>query len=373
VHTTHITKSTLALALAASSISMQCASAQASNDSAPQTQVQVPNRPSTALFQGAQGEQRTAIHFDPTTQVVTIKMLVQDPKGYFIPNIRRENFAVYENGVRQENASVEIEHAAVSLGMLLEYGGRYQTLNEFVGEADSAAANQLLGEIGADDKVAIWTYGDKVEEIAGFSDGRDALGSAVLKLRTPPFSEQNFYDALIAVVARMHPLSGRKGLLLVSSARDTFSKASYRDALQAVGQSDTPIYAINLGPLLQQRASVSLNEGPYAHIDWKGAESKLRQIAAACGGRMYSPQTIVDLPAIFDDLMENLRVRYVITYKSTSDPNVNRARTVRVELVDSRTNGPLRIVDASGKTVHSKIIVKDSYIPREAAAPGSSN
>jgi VWFA-related protein len=373
VNTVQVTKSTLALALAASSIWMQCASAQASDDSAPQTQVQVPNRPSTALFQGAQGEQRTAIHFDPTTQVVTIKMLVQDPRGYFIPNIRRENFAVYENGVRQENASVEIEHAAVSLGVLLEYGGRYQALNESVGEADSAVANQLLGEIGANDKVAIWTYGDKVEEIAGFSDGRDALNSVVLKLRTPPFSEQNFYDALIAVLTRMHPLSGRKALLLVSSALDTFSKANYRDALQAVGKSDTPIYAISLGPLLQQHASVSLDAGPYAHIDWKGAESKLRQIAAASGGRMYSPEAIVDLPAIFDDLMENLRVRYVITYRSTSDPNVNRARTVRVELVDSRTSGPLRIVDASGKTVHSKIIIKDNYIPRETAAPGSSN
>jgi hypothetical protein len=242
--------------------------------------------------------------------------------------------------VRQESASVEIEHAAVSLGVLLEYGGRYQALNESVGEADSATANQLLGEIGADDKVAIWTYGDKVEEIAGFSDGRDALGSAVLKLRTPPFSEQNFYDALIAVVTQMHPLSRRKALLLVSSGLDTFSKANYRDALHAVGQSDTPIYAINLGPLLQQHASVSLDAGPYAHIDWKGAESKLRQIAAACGGRVYSPQAVVDLPAIFDDLMENLRVRYVITYKSTSDPNVHRARTVRVELVDSRTSEP---------------------------------
>jgi VWFA-related protein len=363
----------LALALAASSILMQRASAQTSNDSAPQTQVKVPNRPSTALFQGAQGKQRTEIHFDPTTQVVTIKMLVQDPKGYFIPNIHRENFAVYENGVRQENANVEIEHAAVSLGVLLDYGGRYQALNESVGEADSAAANQLLSEISADDKVAIWTYGDKVEEIAGFSDGHDALGSAVLKLRTPPFSEQNFYDALIAVVTRMHPLNGRKALLLVSSALDTFSKASYHDALQAVEQSDTPIYAINLGPLLQRYAVVSLNAGPYAHIDWKGAESKLGQIAAACGGRMYSPEAIVDLPAVFDDLMENLRVRYVITYKSTSDPSVNRARTVRIELVDSRTSGPLRIADASGKTVHSKIIVKDSYIPREAAAPDSSN
>jgi hypothetical protein len=134
---------------------MQCASAQASNDSAPQTPLQVPNRASTALFQGAQGKQNTEIHFDPTTQVVTMKMLVQDPQGCFIPNIRRENFAVYEDGVRQENATVEIEHAAVSLGVLPEYGGRYQALNESVSEADDAAANQLLGAIGADDMVAI--------------------------------------------------------------------------------------------------------------------------------------------------------------------------------------------------------------------------
>ncbi|MEA3160161.1 MAG: hypothetical protein QOD95_1709 [Gammaproteobacteria bacterium] len=65
------------------------------------------------------------------------------------------------------------------------------------------------------------------------TDARDALGSVVLKLRTPPFSEQNFYDALIAVVTRMHPLSGRKALLLVSSALDTFSKAKLGTQVEA--------------------------------------------------------------------------------------------------------------------------------------------
>ena len=111
-------------------------------------QIHVPNRPSTRLFQGEQGRQKTEIHFDPATQVVTIKMLVQDPNGYFIPNIRRENFAVYENGARQQNATVEIEHAAVSVGLLLEYGGRYESLNEALNQAVSVAANQLLNEIG---------------------------------------------------------------------------------------------------------------------------------------------------------------------------------------------------------------------------------
>ena len=70
----------------------------------PQSQLQVPNRPLASLFQGQQGKQRTEIYFDPATGFVTIKLLVQDPSGYFIPNIRRENFAVYEHGVRQQTA-----------------------------------------------------------------------------------------------------------------------------------------------------------------------------------------------------------------------------------------------------------------------------
>jgi len=99
-------------------------------------EIEVPNRPASSLFQGEQGKQRSEIHYDQTTGVVTIKMVVQDPNGYFIPNIRRDNFAVYENNVRQQNATVEIDHAPVTLAVLLEYGGRRQALNTSVWNAD---------------------------------------------------------------------------------------------------------------------------------------------------------------------------------------------------------------------------------------------
>src|ERR1700704_1684290 len=86
-------------------------------------QLRIPNRPSTPIFKGEQGKQRTDIQYDPATGLVTIKLLVQDPNGYFIPSIRRENFVIYEDGVRRSDAMVEVEHAAVSLGLLMEYGG----------------------------------------------------------------------------------------------------------------------------------------------------------------------------------------------------------------------------------------------------------
>ena len=82
---------------------------------------------------------------------------------------------------------------------------------------------------------------------------------------------------------------------------------------------------------------------------------------------MYSPQSIYNPPEIYDVLMENLRVRYVITYRSAGDGDMSDARTVRIELIDPTTGGPLEIVDANGMPVHWTVTVKGSYVPRAAA------
>ena len=67
-------------------------------------------------------------------------------------------------------------------------------------------------------------------------------------------------------------------------------------------------------------------------------------------------------------MLENLKVRYVITYTSSSNLDMNSPRTVRVELIDPKTGGPLQIVDSNGKTVRAKIVVQDSYTPSSASA-----
>src|SRR6185369_12407286 len=87
-------------------------------------QVRTPNWTASPIFKGKQGPQRTEIDFDPASRIVTIKFLVQDPNHNFIPNIRPNNFVLYEDGVRQPIDSVEVEHAPVSIGLLVESGGR---------------------------------------------------------------------------------------------------------------------------------------------------------------------------------------------------------------------------------------------------------
>ena len=330
-------------------------------------QIQIPNRPSNSLFIGQQGKQRTEIHFDPATGLVTLKLLVQDLNGYFIPYLRRDNFVVYENDVRQTNATVEIEHAPVSLALALEFGGRYPSLNKILANQVFEGGRQLIEVVGREDRIAIWKYADRPELLTDFSQDHEKLDILLTSPDPPSVSEANLYDALVAILGRMRELDVRKAVVLLSSGVDTFSKAPFDEVLKVAAISNTPVYAISFGEMLQRAADVFGTAAPSARIDWKRAKHELGEIARASGGRLYSPSISIDLSVIDDDIMENLKVRYVITYKSSAAGNLDSPRKVRVELVNPKTGGPIQIVDASGKTIHAHVALEDSYVPSKAA------
>jgi Ca-activated chloride channel family protein len=330
------------------------------------SEVTVPNRPAAPLFKGEQGKQSSEIEFAPSSRVVTLKLRVEDPNGYFLPNIRRENFAVYEDRVRQNNVNVEVEHAPVTIALLLELGGRYHELNKALAMEVAQIGRQALDVIGPQDKVAAFKYDSNLTPLADFNEGRDRLDKVFDNLSVPATSEANLYDALLATLDRMRGVEGRKAIILISTGVDTFSKATYEDALRAVRESVIPIYTISLGEFIQLEAHLYGPEAPFAHIDWNGAENRLDTLARSSGGRAYAPQTGVEVPGIYDDIMENLRVRYVITYMSSNPTTSGPPRKIRVELIDPKTGQPLKFRDSSGKPVTARIFVQETYSPKAA-------
>jgi len=325
--------------------------------------ITVPNRPSSPLFKGQQGEQTSEIEFVPSSRIVTLKLRVEDPNGYFLPNIRRENFAVYEDGVRQRNVTVEVEHAPVTVALLFELGGRYHELNKALAMEVSRIGRQALDVIGREDKVAIFKYDDHLMSLADFNQSHDRLDQVFDDISAPPISEANLYDALLQTLDRMRTVNGRKAVILISTGVDTFSKATYEDVLRAVRESAIPIYTIGLGRFIQLEANLYGPAAPFAHIDWTGAENRLETLARSSGGRAYKPQSDVEVAAIYDDIMENLRVRYVITYVSSNPATSGPPRKIRVELIDPKTGQPLKFRDSSGKPVTARLFVQESYSP----------
>ena len=110
----------------------------------------------------------------------------------------------------------------------------------------------------------------------------------------------------------------------MSTGIDTFSRATFDDVLHTADQSATAVYFIGLG---DRTRSLIGTTGPLAKIDWKRAEDRLETLATVSGGRAYLKDATSDVPGIYDDMMEHLRVRYVITY-SVVESRRHRRRPV---------------------------------------------
>jgi hypothetical protein len=92
---------------------------------------------------------------------------------------------------------------------------------------------------------------------------------------------------------------------------------------------------------------------------WRSPRSPVDDCILPGALSIYQPRTTTS--------WENLRVRYVITYKSTNQGSLNARRTVRVQLVDPKSGKPLQILDANGKVIHANVVVQDSYTPNKAS------
>jgi Ca-activated chloride channel family protein len=283
----------------------------------------------------------------------TVVVSVQDPLGNLIPNLRPENFAVYEGGVRQRDVTADVVHAPITLAVLIEGGGRYQAVNKLLGTEVPYLIGPLADALMAEDKLGMFAYTDSVRTLADFPQAHPSLDAVAAGIPAPGFQEAKLFDAVATILDRMGTVEGRKAVLLISSGIDTFSHATFDQVLASAQRSGVPVYCVGLAGVVER--SIVGATGPIAKINWPRAKEQLKTLARSSGGRAYMRDTELDVPAVYDDMMEHLRVRYVLTYPS-SGPDAG-AGNVRVELVDPRTGAPLRVADASGKRITPTITV----------------
>ena len=230
----------------------------------------------------------------------TVVVSVQDPLGNLIPNLRPENFAVYEGGIRQRDVTADVVHAPITLAVLIEGGGRYQAVNKILGTEVPYLIRPLADALMPEDKVGMFAYTDSVRTLADFPQAHKALDAVVAGIPAPGFLEAKLFDALATTLDRMRTVEGRKAVLLISSGIDTFSHMTSDQVLASAQRSGVPVYCVGLAGLVE--SSILGATGPVAKIDWPRAKEQLKTLARSAGGRAYMRDTELDVPSIYDDI-----------------------------------------------------------------------
>jgi Ca-activated chloride channel family protein len=268
---------------------------------------------------------------EPRTGRVTLKIPAREFADMLAPGVRPGRLRVREDGVPQR-ASVDVQHAPVSVGVLIEMGGRSRQLADVLESEVPSLVRPLLDRLGPEDRLGLFSYDRELRTLLDFGAPPDTWAASLDRLEPPVFSEANFYDATLAVLERMQAQPGRRAVILLTTGIDTFSHASFADLQARARALGTPIYLLTLGDLVQHRVFTQ-DTGPLARVDWDAVERRCRDLAKASGGRAYPRVRTLSAPAIYDDVLERLRITYVLSYVSPRlAADARQPRVVEVRL-----------------------------------------
>jgi len=298
--------------------------------------------------------------------LVTVPVVVFDKKtGRVYTGLRKENFTVLEDGVKQEIVTFNGEESPITLVMLLEYSRQIEWFRE---EVINPAGLFVTRFVKPGDYIAIVAFDIRPAVLTDFTDSPARLREAIYLLirNYPAFSESNLFDALNFVLrggeldgaeyTGLQEIEGRTAILLVAIGIDTFSKINYDEARRIVENAGVPIYAIGIGELAYLLLEHRLP--PESRLTFLQAQNTLKTFAEVTGGRFYSVRFQGALPSVLESISVMLRTQYTLGYTPTNPRREGKRRRIQV-LVD---------VDGDGKPDNDRLEVqyRRSYIePRE--------
>ena len=192
------------------------------------------------------------------TNLVTIPVIASTRSGMYVPDLRKEDFSVFEDGVRQEIAFFATVNAPFHVVLMLDTSASTQEKLREIQNAAIAFVEQLQGG----DRVKVISFDDQVRDLNDFSSDKSLLSAAIRQTR--PGMNTKLYDAMQMALAALYPVKGRKAIVLFSDGVDWHSdRASFDDALGALDESGIVVYPIRYDTRAEtERLARQQAEGP---------------------------------------------------------------------------------------------------------------
>lgn len=290
--------------------------------------------------------------------LVQLNVGVVDPKGRAVTSLSRNDFTVYEDGVRQPILHFEPTDAPFSLVLLLDTSG--STVN--FRQQFKQAAWRFLDALAPEDRVAVIQFNAKVKSLAGFSTDRKKTAYAIQI--ADGAGETHFYDALKYALNELDKEGDkrRKAIVVMTDGLDTQMRNSDRASLAKVQTDEEAIAAIDakasglLNAVLtsadRQGVSIyplALPSGDPKRLPlpdpvitgiYSAARTRLQTLADRSGGRLNEIERLDQMARLYAEVAAELRALYTVAYQARGE----RARDGKWHAIKIEVDQPELIV-----------------------------
>ena len=292
---------------------------------------------STSTFAQDQPKQSDQANetFKVDVGVVNIFFNVKDKHGALIPNLKKEDFEIFEEGKPQTVKYFAAEsNLPLTLGILIDTSGSQMRVLPMEQEVGSAFLKQVLRD---KDLAFLINFDIDVELDQDFTNSTRDLRSGLdkMKINTSvntgipgmgggpvPISNPKgtlLYDAIyLAADEKLKHEVGRKAIIVLTDGEDNGSKLKVRDAIEAAQRSDTICYVL----LIADRGGFYQGFG----------SGEMRKLTEETGGRMIEVGNDQrKLQQAFDQISNELRSQYSLGYTPTNTARDGKFRQIEIK------------------------------------------
>ena len=307
------------------------------------------------------------------TTLVTLPVSVMDRDGRYVPNLNKNDFRIWEDGIEQEVAFFASVEKPFSVFLVLDTSPSTKFRLEDIQDAAIAFVNQLR----SDDKVMVISFNNDIKILSELTTDRMKLQRAIMRAHTD--NGTRLYDTLDMLMNQyMNRVQGRKAIVLFTDGVDTTSRyADFRSTALDAEELDALIYPVRydtsrdvaggmpqlppdvwgqiLGGIFgggRRRGGGGGGGWPNRGDDYGLAQQYLRQLATSTGGRLYEADTTQNMSYAFANVAEELRRQYSLGYYPKRQPQPGERRQIRV-----RTN-----------QMNLAVRARDSYVFKSSGA-----
>jgi Ca-activated chloride channel family protein len=253
-------------------------------------------------------------------RLVRMLVTVKDAAGQLIGSLNKNDFTVYDNGVKQDIAVFDRQtEQPLSVAMMVDTSA--STGIELRYELDSVSRflRVLLGEGNPDDTVALYSFNWQVTLQSSYTRRFARVDQILKQLKSE--GGTSLYDAIFLASRELEYRTGRHVMVLVTDGGDTTSSKDYHQALEAAQLADTIMYPVLVVPITNDAGRNV------------GGENALTTLAAGTGGHFFTPSLGAQLDRAFDDILRELRTQYLIAYYPKDVPPAkDRFHTLKVSV-----------------------------------------
>ena len=282
------------------------------------------------------------------SSIVRLNVGVVDGRGRPITSLTKENFTVYEDGVKQDIARFEPTVAPFSAVLILDMSGSTLGFRQTIQQS----ALRFIDALAPDDRVAVIEFYDKVNLRNDFTTNRriivNSIGAANGRGKTQLYKAIDFALGKLGKEGKR-----RKAIIVLTDGIDTSLQNTDRDFLAKFKENEI-LNAIKpetndaLNQILNKSDAQGVTVYPLALPTgdprklaeptpiqiamFSAARSRLQILADRTGGTLNTINRLEDMGRLYAAVAADMRALYTVEYQPVNTKRDGKWRAIKIEV-----------------------------------------